>query len=117
MNMNAYESIERSVSMKLELCKVADVPSTGTLIAPFFGRELHVYRTGDRVRAVANICLHFGGPLECKDGKFVCSWHNASFDMATGHRIDGPAATGAKLMTLPTRVDGDALFYVWGEQP
>ncbi len=35
--------------------------------------------------------------------------------MATGERIDGPARKGATLMTLPTRVDGDALLYVWGE--
>ena len=102
--------------MKFELCKVADVPPAGSLAVPFFGRELHVYRTGDRIRAVANVCLHFGGPLECKDGKFVCSWHNASFDMTTGDRIDGPAPKGAKLMALSTRVDDDALFYVWGEQ-
>src|SRR5260370_23967703 len=102
--------------MKHELCKVADIPSTGSLVVPFFGRELHVYRTVDRVRAVANVCLHFGGPLECKDGKFVCPWHSASFDMATGDRIDGPAPRGAKLMALSTRVDGDALFYVWGER-
>jgi nitrite reductase/ring-hydroxylating ferredoxin subunit len=102
--------------VKLELCKVSDVPSAGSLIVPFFGIELHVYRTADRVRAVANVCLHFGGPLEWKDGTFVCSWHNASFDMTTGERIDGPAPKGSKLMAVSTRVDGDALFYVWGER-
>jgi nitrite reductase/ring-hydroxylating ferredoxin subunit len=101
--------------MQHELCKVAEVPAVGSRVVPFFGREVHVYRHGDRFRAVANVCVHLGGPLDCKDGKFVCPWHNASFDMATGERIDGPARKGVTLMTLPTRVDGDALLYVWGE--
>jgi nitrite reductase/ring-hydroxylating ferredoxin subunit len=72
--------------MKHELCKVVDVPAGGSRIVPFFGRELHLYRSGDQIRAVANVCLHFGGPLDCKDGKLVCLWHNASFDMASGER-------------------------------
>ena len=58
--------------MKHEICKVADIPETGSLIAPFFGREVHVYCSGERIRAAANVCLHFGGPLDCKDGRLVC---------------------------------------------
>lgn len=101
--------------MKYEICKVADVPESGSLIAPFFGREVHVFRVGEKIRAAANVCLHFGGPLECKAGKLVCAWHGASFDMATGDRIDGPAAKNSRLMFLSTRVDDGALNYVWGE--
>lgn len=100
--------------MKHELCKISEVPSEGSVIVPFFGREVHVYRAGDRIRAAANVCLHFGGPLECRDGKFVCPWHGASFDMATGRRIAGPAQKDAELLFLSTQVEGDGLFYVWG---
>ena len=101
--------------MKRELCKIADVPSGGSRIVPFFGRELHLYRSGDQIRAVANVRLHFGGPLDCKDGKLVCLWHNASFNMTSGERINGPASRDSRLMFLSTRVEGDALYYVWGE--
>jgi nitrite reductase/ring-hydroxylating ferredoxin subunit len=80
-----------------ELCKISEVPSTGTKIVPFFGREVHVYKTGNSVRAVANVCMHFGGPLDCKDGKFVCPWHAATYDLATGNRIDGPAPKGIEV--------------------
>jgi len=100
--------------MQHVLCNIIDVPATGSKVVPFFGREVHVYRTGDHIRAVANVCLHFGGPLDCKDGKFVCPWHNASYDMASGERIDGPAPQGSKLMFLSTRVENGVLFYVWG---
>jgi 3-phenylpropionate/trans-cinnamate dioxygenase ferredoxin subunit len=103
------------MTMKLELIKVADIPAGGTKIVPFFGRELHVYFSRGRPKAVANACMHFGGPLECKDSQFVCPWHGARFDMESGECLQGPAAKGSKLMALSTRVEGDALFYVWGE--
>ena len=35
--------------------------------------------------------------------------------MATGERLDGPASKGSRLMFLSTRVEGDALYDVWGE--
>jgi nitrite reductase/ring-hydroxylating ferredoxin subunit len=100
--------------MKHELIKLSDIPATGSIIVPFFGRELHVYRVEGQPRAVANTCLHLGGPLECKDGAFTCPWHQARFDMATRERLSGPAPKGARLMQIPTRVEGDALYYVWG---
>ncbi|MBL0374429.1 Rieske (2Fe-2S) protein [Rhizobium sp. KVB221] len=101
--------------MKHELIKIDDIPTTGSVVVPFFGRELHVYRAGERIRAIANTCLHFGGPLECREGKLVCAWHGAHFDMATGERESGPAPRDSKLMFLSTRVEGDALYYVWGD--
>lgn len=101
--------------MKHEICKLTDIPETGSRIFPFFGRELHIYRANGRLRAVANICMHFGGPLECSGEQFVCQWHGARFDKRSGKRMDGPAPAGARLMFLPTRVEDDALFYVWGE--
>ena len=102
--------------MKHELCKLADIPAEGSVIVPFFGREVHVWRDGaDRPRAAANACLHLGGPLECRDGAFVCPWHGARFDRDTGERLDGPAPRGSRLMFLPTRVEGEAMFYVWGD--
>ena len=101
--------------MRHEICKLADVPETGTLIAPFFGREVHVYRSGGRIRAAANVCLHFGGPLECRDGKLVCPWHGATFDMEKGGHLEGPGPKDSRLMFLSTRVENDAVNYVWGE--
>lgn len=101
--------------MKQELCKLADIPASGTLLVPFFGRELHVFRRGEQVRAVANTCLHFGGPLSCEDKELVCAWHGARFSLDSGKRVSGPAPKDSRLMTISTRVEGDALFYVWEE--
>lgn len=101
--------------MKHPLIKLDEIPQTGTAIVPFFGRELHVYRSAGRLRAAANVCPHFGGPLDCKDGKLTCPWHNSAFDMDSGERIAGPASKTARLMFLSTRVEGDTLYYVWAE--
>ena len=101
--------------MKVELCKVADIPESGSKIIPFFGREVHVYKVNGKPRAVANTCLHFGGPLECRDGKFVCPWHNAEYAMEDGRRLAAPAPPNARLMFLSTKVGDGVLNYVWGE--
>ncbi|MCK5747278.1 MAG: Rieske 2Fe-2S domain-containing protein, partial [Oricola sp.] len=52
-----------------------------------------------------------------KDGAFVCPWHGARFDMTNGQKLDGPAPASARLMFLPTRIEGEELLYVWGETP
>ncbi|HVY51524.1 MAG TPA: Rieske (2Fe-2S) protein [Devosia sp.] len=101
--------------MKHPLMKLAEIPENGSVIVPFFGREVHVYNRGGRPRAAANVCPHFGGPLECKEGRLVCPWHSSVFDMETGERLEGPAGKSARLLFLSTRVEGDTLYYVWGE--
>jgi nitrite reductase/ring-hydroxylating ferredoxin subunit len=58
--------------------------------------------------------MHFGGQLECKDGKLVYQWHNAEFAMEDGRRLSASAPSNAKLMFLPTRVEEGVLQYVWG---
>ena len=102
--------------MKHELCRTADVPAGRSIVVPFFGRDVHVFRSGNRLHAIANVCLHFGGPLECRDGRFVCRWHGAEFAADdTGTRLKGPAPANSRLMFLSTREENGSLFYVYGE--
>lgn len=102
--------------MKHELYKTTDVPTNGSIVVPFFGRDVHVFRNNERLHAVADVCLHFGGPLECKDGRFVSQWHGAEFAADdTGARLKGPAPSNSRLMFLSTREEDGSLFYVYGE--
>lgn len=101
--------------MKHQLIEIAAIPETGSVIVPFFGREVHVYRTGKGFKAAANACLHFGGPLECKSGELVCPWHGARYDMESGAPRGGPAPKDSRLMFLSTRVENGGLYYVWGD--
>ncbi len=99
--------------MEQPLIAVDDIPDEGAVTVDFFGREVLVYNVDGLPRATANVCTHLGGPLQRCDGGFVCAWHGATFDGASGARLSGPAAPGSRLMTLPTRVVDGVLTYVW----
>ena len=101
--------------MKHPIIPVNEIPDHGTRVVEFFGREVHVYKAKGKPVAVANTCLHFGGPLECQDGKFVCQWHGAEFSAEDGQRLKGPASRSSRLMFLSTTIEDDMLTYVWGE--
>jgi nitrite reductase/ring-hydroxylating ferredoxin subunit len=102
--------------MKHPLSKIADIPDQGSKLVDFFGRTVHVYKRDGKPTAVANTCMHFGGPLDydTETCKFVCQWHQAEFE-ADGQRLKGPAPAGSKLMLISTRIEDDTLYYVWGE--
>lgn len=101
--------------MKYPLCPIDETLTEGTKLVPFFGREVHVYKVDGVPKAAMSICTHFGGQLECRDGKFVCQWHAAEFAIEDGRRLQGPASSNAKLMFLPTRIEDGVLQYMWGE--
>lgn len=82
---------------------------------PFFGSEVRARRTGDRIRAAANVCLHSGGSLECNDGAFVRRSHGARFDLADGRRMDEAGPANARLTMLSTLRESTVLPFVWGE--
>lgn len=101
--------------MKAPLCSVVDIPDEGVKEIEFFGRSVLVYKVEGKPRAVANVCLHLGGPLECRGDKLVCLWHGAEYAQEDGRRLAGPVRQDARLMTLPTRIEDGVLTYVYGE--
>lgn len=103
--------------MKQALCRINDIPENGSVLVDFFGRTVHVYKVDGKPRAVANVCLHFGGPLEynAADCTFTCPWHNTKYDARDGTRLQGPAPRQNRLMVLSTVIENDVLTYVWGE--
>ena len=51
------------------------------------GRELALFRDGERLFALDNSCPHAGGPLaegSQQDGHVVCPWHGWRFELASG---------------------------------
>jgi nitrite reductase/ring-hydroxylating ferredoxin subunit len=101
--------------MKAPLCRVAEIPGEGVKEVDFFGRSVLVYRVEGELRAIANVCLHLGGPLQAREDRFVCAWHGAEYACADGRRIAGPVRQDARLMRLPTRIEDGVLMYVYGE--
>ncbi|KAF9266592.1 hypothetical protein L218DRAFT_922270 [Marasmius fiardii PR-910] len=52
-------------------------------------------RIGDKIHATSAFCTHYGAPLAkgvlTADGRVVCPWHGACFDICTGDIEDAPA--------------------------
>ncbi|HEV3402575.1 MAG TPA: Rieske 2Fe-2S domain-containing protein [Acidimicrobiales bacterium] len=99
--------------MKVALTEVARIPEEGAVTVDFFGREAFVLNLEGGPRAVMNVCMHLGGPLELRGDRFVCGWHQAEYDLG-GRRRSGPANADSHLMFLPTRVEDGTLYYVYG---
>ncbi len=73
--------------------KVADfVPGLGTMVV-VGGRQVALFRLGDKFHALDNMCLHRGGPLcdgDIVDGVVTCPWHFWSYEIKTGTMVQDP---------------------------
>jgi nitrite reductase/ring-hydroxylating ferredoxin subunit len=77
-------------------------------------RNLALFRQGDEVYALDNVCLHNGGPLgeaDVEDGCAVCPWHGWRYRLVDGR---SPLNPGVGVRTYRAWVDerGDVLVDV-----
>jgi nitrite reductase/ring-hydroxylating ferredoxin subunit len=99
------------------LCRLDDIPD-GDAIAVQVpsasgGFELILLRQGEAVYAYHNECPHAGRGLDyapgrflVRDGRIVCAAHGATFAVASGSCLGGPARGG--LVGMPVVVvDGE----------
>lgn len=59
------------------------------------GEEVFLLKQDAVVTALANRCIHAGGPLnegEVHDGAVTCPWHGSTFQLADGCVLRGPAS-------------------------
>jgi NADPH-dependent 2,4-dienoyl-CoA reductase/sulfur reductase-like enzyme/nitrite reductase/ring-hydroxylating ferredoxin subunit len=70
-------------------------------------------RLGDKVHATSATCTHYGAPLVkgvlTADGRIVCPWHGACFNVCTGDIEDAPAPSA--LHSFQTHI-ADGKIYV-----
>ncbi len=97
----AMQSVARLEDLPVDRAtrvKVSDVP-------------VLLVRDGDHVHAYAADCPHAGAPLEegglC-NGRIVCPWHKATFEIADGRLVEPPALEGLK--RYPVSVEGGNVF-------
>jgi nitrite reductase/ring-hydroxylating ferredoxin subunit len=79
---------------------VDDLPEGKAIRVDWGGIDLLLYRTGDRIFALANRCTHQGGPLHKGVVKtsgstptVTCPVHGSIFRLDDGKVIRGPAMT------------------------
>ena len=93
------------------VASLSDIPAGSALCVRVRGRDVGLFRVGDRVMAVDNVCPHAGyplheGPLE---GKVVtCNGHGWDYDLETGL---APGVTGGeRLERYPVRLESEEIW-------
>ncbi len=74
------------------------IPDGGALACEVAGAEVAVFRCGDALYAIGNICSHAyaqlsGGEVDTDDCTVECPLHGAVFSLATGRPRTLPATT------------------------
>ena len=71
----------------VDVCAVADIPEARAHVTCISGERVAVFRYGDRISAVSNVCQHQNGPLgegRIIDGCITCPWHGFQYRPDTG---------------------------------
>lgn len=104
--------------MQAEFVKVAklnEIPTDTGKVVQVEGKEIALFKLEGSVYAIANLCLHEGGPLghgPVKDGVVSCPWHLWKFDVRTGAMVEAPSM---KVDCFNVKVEGeDVLIDVSG---
>ncbi|MEO0450893.1 MAG: Rieske 2Fe-2S domain-containing protein [Pseudomonadota bacterium] len=89
----------------LRVAAVEDMESArAKIVRPVKGEAIAVFRDGDKVSAVSNVCRHQGGPLgegKIVDGCITCPWHGFQYRMEDGQ---SPPPFTEKIATYATRI-------------
>lgn len=75
------------------LATLAELKKTSQLTKWIDNHDILLYEFEGKIKAISNICRHFGGPVgyhKCKNGTFTCLWHNWQFSAKDGSCLTHP---------------------------
>ncbi len=101
MNANSSEKIRVS-----RLDELVD----GRRCVRAYGRVIALFKVGERVLAIDDVCPHKGGPLSEGDverGAIVCPLHGWAFDLETGAMVNNEELV---VWTYEVELRGDEIF-------
>ena len=88
---------------------VSELDQTGQFTRWVGNHDILVFRNKGQIRALSNICPHFGGPVgyhKMRDGKFTCLWHNLQFGAEDGQCL----TLKYKLREYKLKIDGGVIY-------
>jgi nitrite reductase/ring-hydroxylating ferredoxin subunit len=107
----------RTLTGFVRIGHVAELDAAGQFSRWVGNHDILVFRRDGAIRALSNICPHFGGPVgfyEMRSGRFTCLWHNLQYDADTGQCVSFPKL---KLREYKIKVeDGDIYAQLIEEQ-
>jgi nitrite reductase/ring-hydroxylating ferredoxin subunit len=113
------------------ICAVEDVDPGERVIKTVSDREIGVFNVDGEFHAVANYCVHAGGPIcegrlsgmvtgnagewerdwECDGEILSCPWHGWEFDIDSGEFL---ADSRYQLITYETEIESGTVYVVLG---
>lgn len=75
-------------------CDLSELPAGGRLLVEIDERMIALFRIGEQVFAIDDVCTHDGGPLAegpLTGFEIACPRHGAKFDIRTGAALTMPA--------------------------
>ncbi len=91
----------------LDTCSLLDIPENRVIEKTVKDRSVLLYRNGDTVSCVENICAHLGMPLEMgeiSNGVITCPYHGFRYMLETGECLTVPEV---QLKVHAVKVIGD----------
>ena len=108
-------SLQASDDIWLSAGPALDIPDQrARIVTPEAGERIAVFRDGDKIYAVSNVCRHQGGPLgegRIVDGCVTCPWHGFQYRPGDGR---APDPYDERIATYRTRVVA-GVAYVYSE--
>lgn len=119
---------------RTEVCRTDELDDGDRIIREIDGSEIAVFYTNGEYVAVANYCVHAGGPI-CegklsgmitaeagewdwdwdRDGEILaCPWHGWEFDLMSGEFLSDDRY---RLITYDTEVEDDTVYVTTGPAP
>jgi nitrite reductase/ring-hydroxylating ferredoxin subunit len=91
------------------VCRRDEIPGERGWPVRVGTRSIAVFRTGDGLVAVDNVCRHLGNPIDdgfVEAGCLTCPWHGWRYDLRTGEHL---TLFGRRpgLRLYPIRIDGE----------
>jgi len=82
--------------------------------------DILVYELNGTIKALSNICPHFGGPVgfhKMRDGRFTCLWHNFQYSADDGACLYPENMTGLRLREYKVKIEGQDILVQLVEVP
>ena len=95
----------------IKVAKFSQLPDPGKQLVQADDRMVVLFRVGDELYCLDDVCTHDGGPLgegELEAHTVACPRHGAKFDIRNGHPLTMPATEPTAVHDV--KVQGDDVY-------